>query len=241
MHNRFDRCKIYTHSDDWIEGYVQLLSSSAFYIKAKDIYWQMRTFKWEPWFEPNIKTTIGVAWILMPDLPPNSFEKKAIFSIAYAVRKPLTVDMAARNQTRPSCATVNVEVDLIANLPQRVRINKDNEVTGAINSKWIIEETKDNDKHEDNIKESTKDWVNKSFAKNDSQEDNAEMVNPASKQMNVNQRDESASQRSVDKSKDAPNEQKQEEQHQQGAQSTVYRNHSKDHRRKQKVVIMKES
>ncbi|KAH0675432.1 hypothetical protein KY290_024485 [Solanum tuberosum] len=44
-----------------MEDYVHLLSSSAFYIKAKESYWQMRTLKWDPWFEPDVETTIGIA------------------------------------------------------------------------------------------------------------------------------------------------------------------------------------
>uniref|UniRef100_A0A0V0IDF8 Putative ovule protein n=1 Tax=Solanum chacoense TaxID=4108 RepID=A0A0V0IDF8_SOLCH len=120
-----------------MEDYVQLLSTAAFYIKAKENYWQMRTLKWDTWFEPEVETTIGVAWISFPDLPPNFFAKEAIFSIASAVGKPLTVDMATKNQTRPSCARVKIEVDLTARLPQRVKINEEDDITGHIKSKWI--------------------------------------------------------------------------------------------------------
>ncbi|PHT55037.1 hypothetical protein CQW23_03523 [Capsicum baccatum] len=81
-----------------LEDYVNLMSTAAFYIKAKDMLWQMRTRKWDPWLDPDIETTIGVAWISMPDLPPNFFAKKAIFSIASAVGKPLMVDMATKNK-----------------------------------------------------------------------------------------------------------------------------------------------
>ncbi|KAH0651903.1 hypothetical protein KY284_031815 [Solanum tuberosum] len=120
-----------------MEDYVHLLSSSAFYVKAKESYWQMRTLKWDPWFEPDVETTIGIAWISFPDLPPNFFAKEAIFSIANAVGKSLTVDMATKNQTRPSCARVKIEVDLIAKLPQRVRINEEDDIIGEVKSKWI--------------------------------------------------------------------------------------------------------
>ncbi|WMV57366.1 hypothetical protein MTR67_050751 [Solanum verrucosum] len=41
-----------------IVDYVNLLSTSAFYMKAKECYWEMRTFKWDPWFEPDVETTI---------------------------------------------------------------------------------------------------------------------------------------------------------------------------------------
>ncbi|KAF3669654.1 hypothetical protein FXO37_08919 [Capsicum annuum] len=43
----------------------------------------------------------------------------------------------AKENLRPSCARVKVEVDLIGKLPYRVRINEENEVTGDIKSKWI--------------------------------------------------------------------------------------------------------
>ncbi|KAH0675433.1 hypothetical protein KY290_024486 [Solanum tuberosum] len=45
--------------------------------------------------------------------------------------------MATKNQTRPSCARVKIEVDLIAKLPQRVRINDEDDITGEVKSKWI--------------------------------------------------------------------------------------------------------
>lgn len=44
-----------------LEDYVKLLSNATFYIKEKDTYWQMRTLKWDPWLEPDVETTIGVA------------------------------------------------------------------------------------------------------------------------------------------------------------------------------------
>ncbi|KAG5618380.1 hypothetical protein H5410_018204 [Solanum commersonii] len=105
-----------------LEDYVQLLSAATFY---------------NPWFEPDVETSIGVAWISFPELPPNFFAKKAIFSIATAVSTPLTVDIAMKNQTRPNCARIKVEVDLTAKLPQRVRITEKDDHTGAIKYKWI--------------------------------------------------------------------------------------------------------
>lgn len=84
-----------------------------------------------------METTIRVAWISFPDQPPNFFAKEAIFSIAAAIEKPLTVDLATKNQTRPSCAKVKVEMDLTAKLPQMVRITEEDEHTGECKSKWI--------------------------------------------------------------------------------------------------------
>lgn len=49
----------------------------------------------------------------------------------------MTVDLATKNQTRPNCAKVKVEVDLTAKLPQRVRITEENDNTGETRYKWI--------------------------------------------------------------------------------------------------------
>ncbi|PHT45011.1 Serine/threonine-protein kinase 38-like [Capsicum baccatum] len=68
-----------------LEDYVKLLSMTAYYIKAKDKFWQMRTLEWDPWFEPEVETIIGIAWISFPDLPPNFFAKEAIFSIVSTI------------------------------------------------------------------------------------------------------------------------------------------------------------
>ncbi|KAG5590811.1 hypothetical protein H5410_041325 [Solanum commersonii] len=94
-----------------IEDYVRLISTAAYYIK-------------DPWFEPDVETTIGIAWISFPDLPPNFFVKEAIFSIASAVGKPLTVDMAP-NQTKLCKSQSGVKI-----------IEKDDS-TGHVKYKWI--------------------------------------------------------------------------------------------------------
>ncbi|KAF3648802.1 hypothetical protein FXO37_19276 [Capsicum annuum] len=120
-----------------LEDYVQLLSTTTYYIKAKDMYWQMRTLKWDSRFKPNVETTVGVAWISLPDLPPIFFAKAGIFLIASAVGKPLVVDIDTRNHTRTICKRVKIEVGLVAKLPHRVKINEEDYITGNIKSKWI--------------------------------------------------------------------------------------------------------
>ncbi|KAF3643141.1 hypothetical protein FXO38_19147 [Capsicum annuum] len=120
-----------------LENYVHLLSIVAYHIKVNDMYWQMPTLKWDPWFEPNVETTIDIAWISMLDLPPNFFAKEAIFSIVSAGGKPLMVDIATKNNTRPSCVRIKIEVDLLAKLPNRVKINEEDDISGKIKSKWI--------------------------------------------------------------------------------------------------------
>ncbi|KAH0669880.1 hypothetical protein KY289_024373 [Solanum tuberosum] len=96
----------------------------------------MRTLKWDPMFNPEEETSTAVAWISFPSLPPNFFGKEAVFSLAVAVGKPLQVDMAMKNQTRPSCARVKVEVDLLREFPKQIKIGMrmhNNEVA----EKWI--------------------------------------------------------------------------------------------------------
>lgn len=84
-----------------------------------------------------METTIGVTWISFPDLPHNIFAKKAIFSTVATIGKPLTVDLAIKNQTKPNFAKVNMEVDLMAKLPQKVKITEENDDTGETRNKWI--------------------------------------------------------------------------------------------------------
>lgn len=59
-----------------------MLSTTNFYLKTKEIYWKMRTSKWDPWFEPEVEMTTVVAWIFLPNLPLKFCAKNAIFSIA---------------------------------------------------------------------------------------------------------------------------------------------------------------
>lgn len=98
---------------------------------------EMRPIKWGSWFLPEEESSIAVAWISFPYLPPNFFTKEAVFSLASAVGKPLTIDMATKNKTRPSCAKVKVEVDLLAIHPQIIKIIEEDEATRETKSKWI--------------------------------------------------------------------------------------------------------
>lgn len=45
--------------------------------------------------------------------------------------------MATKNKTRPSCARVKVEIDLVAKLPQRVGINQEDDMKGEITFKQV--------------------------------------------------------------------------------------------------------
>ncbi|WMV25922.1 hypothetical protein MTR67_019307 [Solanum verrucosum] len=89
-----------------LEDYVHLLSKPAFYITQNNWSFPMRTLKWDPMFNPEEETTTTIAGISFPSLPPKFFGEEAVFSLAAAVGKPLQVDLATKNQTRPSCARV---------------------------------------------------------------------------------------------------------------------------------------
>ncbi|KAH0689108.1 hypothetical protein KY289_016466 [Solanum tuberosum] len=118
-----------------LEDYVNLLSKSAFYLLHRGLSYPMRTLKWDPMFDPEEETSTAIAWISFPALPPIFFVKEAVFSLADAVGKPLQVDLATKNQTRPSC-TVKVEVDLLSEFPKRINVGVRKQ-SGEIIEKWI--------------------------------------------------------------------------------------------------------
>ncbi|XP_070040107.1 uncharacterized protein [Nicotiana tomentosiformis] len=108
---------------------------------------------------------MAMAWISFPGLLPTFFVKECLFSLASAVGKPMHLDMATRNKTRPSCARVKVLVDLLADLPKK---NKEplmilssgkvvenvgelwKEVRDNRTNKFAVLEVEDVDKEDDN-------------------------------------------------------------------------------------------
>lgn len=99
--------------------------------------WQMRCTKWSPWWKPEEEAPIAIDWISFLDLPPNFIGKEFVFYLARVVSIPLYVDMATQNCTRPSCAKVKVEVNLLANVPQGTKIIEEGDESGLEESKWI--------------------------------------------------------------------------------------------------------
>lgn len=65
-----------------IEDYVHVLSKPQFYITYTHWYYPMGTLKCDPLFDPEEETSIVIALISFPSLPPNFFGKEAIFSLA---------------------------------------------------------------------------------------------------------------------------------------------------------------
>ncbi|XP_070017310.1 uncharacterized protein [Nicotiana sylvestris] len=63
--------------------------------------------------------------------------KEFVFSLAREVGRPLHVDLPTQNGTRSNCAKVKVEVNLLFNLPQRIKIVEEEDESGHEESKWI--------------------------------------------------------------------------------------------------------
>ncbi|KAM3283710.1 hypothetical protein P3S67_022508 [Capsicum chacoense] len=109
--------------------FINLISKGAFYIKCKDGYsYLMRTLIYDARFRINEETTKAMAWISFPNLLPTYFVKECFFSLDSAVGKPLQLDLATINKTRPTCARVKVLIDLKGKLPKSVLMDIVNEV-----------------------------------------------------------------------------------------------------------------
>ncbi|KAK4343232.1 hypothetical protein RND71_036326 [Anisodus tanguticus] len=116
------------------EDYVTLMSKPCFLIQENRKYHPMRTFKWEPWFSAEEETSIAHTWISFPGLAPNFYNETHLFSFAAAAGKPLAIDVATKNKTRPSCARVKVEIDLLKEHPTKFQIRVG--VGEKATSKW---------------------------------------------------------------------------------------------------------
>ncbi|XP_070044637.1 uncharacterized protein [Nicotiana tomentosiformis] len=107
---------------DLYNDYVQLLSRSTGYVKAKGNEFFFRTFPWTLGFNPKEETSMAVVWISFPGLPPNIFAKRSLLSIASAMGKALAVDMETQERTRPSATRVRVILDLLDKHLKKVKL-----------------------------------------------------------------------------------------------------------------------
>ncbi|KAH0658439.1 hypothetical protein KY289_027187 [Solanum tuberosum] len=44
-----------------MEDCVHIMLKPAYFLRAKDGFYQMRSLKWEPWFNPEVETTMTLA------------------------------------------------------------------------------------------------------------------------------------------------------------------------------------
>ncbi|KAG5610940.1 hypothetical protein H5410_022221 [Solanum commersonii] len=104
-----------------IKDFINGMSKNVYYINDKDGYsYQMRPLIYDAKFKIEEETSQAMAWISFPDLKPTLFMKESLFPLATAVGKPIHLDLATVNKTRPNCAKVKVQVDLLADLPKCV-------------------------------------------------------------------------------------------------------------------------
>lgn len=121
-----------------LEDFVTISSKGAHYLKAKDGYhYQIRPLIYDSKFKIDEETPFALAWISFPNLLATFFVKECLCSIAAAVGTPLHLDMATINKTRPSCARVNVQVDLLADFTKKIRMDIVDESTGKVRTKWV--------------------------------------------------------------------------------------------------------
>lgn len=87
------------------QNFIEFSSKSVYYVKDKaDNEYQLRTLIYDAKFKAGEETPKVMAWISFPNLLPTYFVKECLFSLAYAVGKPMHLDLATINRTRPSCA-----------------------------------------------------------------------------------------------------------------------------------------
>ncbi|KAF3683615.1 hypothetical protein FXO38_00705 [Capsicum annuum] len=65
-----------------LDDYVHLQSKPRFYITHNYWSYPMCTLKWDPLFDPYEETSMAIAWISFPALPPNFFgERSSVFPL----------------------------------------------------------------------------------------------------------------------------------------------------------------
>ncbi|KAG5596028.1 hypothetical protein H5410_037260 [Solanum commersonii] len=108
---------------DWMDDCIKILSKNSYYIIAKDgNAYQMRPFIYDANFKDGEETTKATIWISFPDLLPTFFVKEVLFSLASVVGKPLQLDLTTINKTRPSCARMKVQLNLLTEKPEFVQM-----------------------------------------------------------------------------------------------------------------------
>lgn len=100
------------------EDFLRIYSKSSWVVDGK----LMRIFKWHTEFHVEKESTLYPAWISLPRLPLHFFNREALFTMMYLVGNPLRIDGATATLKRPSLAKVQVEVDLLKEIPEKIWI-----------------------------------------------------------------------------------------------------------------------
>lgn len=106
------------------------MSKSVHYINSKDGHsYQICPLIYDANLNLEEETTQALAWISFPDFLPTFFSKESLFSLASVVGKPLYLDGATINKSRPSCTIVKVQIGLLAERHDFVMMEIANEIT----------------------------------------------------------------------------------------------------------------
>ncbi|KAK4707150.1 hypothetical protein R3W88_033289 [Solanum pinnatisectum] len=119
------RCDLY-------EDFCSVLSKQFGYLQFNGEQHMFRNFPWTQNFNPKEETSKALAWVSLLDLPPNLFARRPLLSIASAIGKPIAIDKATQDRTRPSTARVKVILDLMDKHPKRVRMHFLDEQSGKL-------------------------------------------------------------------------------------------------------------
>lgn len=104
LKNEQDFLRIYSRMSWQVEGHL------------------MRIFKWQPSFHVNKEPSLAPIWISFPKLPLHFFNREALYTLASLIGNPLRMDSATATLSRPSSARVQVEVDLLKAIPEKIWI-----------------------------------------------------------------------------------------------------------------------
>ncbi|PKU86801.1 hypothetical protein MA16_Dca025401 [Dendrobium catenatum] len=80
----------------------------------------MRLLKWSPDFDINSESPICPAWISLPNLRIHFYNHTVLQAIGSIFGRPLQVDQATANRSRPSVARILVEMDITKECPKEI-------------------------------------------------------------------------------------------------------------------------
>ncbi|KAL0914945.1 hypothetical protein M5K25_015337 [Dendrobium thyrsiflorum] len=80
----------------------------------------MKLCKWSALFDVSVESPIIPIWVSFPNLRPHLFSPRILHGLGSIFGRPLRLDNATANGSRPSVARVLVELDITKRYPDRV-------------------------------------------------------------------------------------------------------------------------
>ncbi|KAI0503720.1 hypothetical protein KFK09_014659 [Dendrobium nobile] len=101
--------------------YSRVFSRRSYYI----LNCQMRLLKWTSFFDVKEESPIVPIWISFPNLRLHFFNNHVLHALGSIFGRPLQIDQATANRSRPSVARVLVEIDITKKHPKEIWIGSD--------------------------------------------------------------------------------------------------------------------